>query len=57
MPWLLNDIDTQTTQLDAQIADTEREIELLQEYRTALISEVATEKVDVRRLHKQGAEI
>lgn len=45
---LLAYLDSQTTQLDTQIADTEREIELLQEYRTALISEVVTGKVDVR---------
>jgi type I restriction enzyme, S subunit len=41
-------IRSQTTQLDAQITDTQREIELLQEYRTALISEVVTGKVEVR---------
>ena len=45
---IVNHLASQTTQLDTQVADTEREIELLQEYRTALISEVVTGKVDVR---------
>jgi type I restriction enzyme S subunit len=48
-------IDSKTTQLDTQIADTEQEIELLQEYRTALISEAVTGKIDVRQLEPHTA--
>ncbi len=38
-----------TSSVDQTIAKTENQIKLLQEYRTALISEVVTGKVDVRR--------
>lgn len=48
-------LDTKTQELDTQIADTEREIELLQEYRTALISEAVTGKIDVRQLEPHTA--
>ncbi len=41
-------LDKKTAQIDQSIARTERQIELLQEYRTALISAVVTGKVDVR---------
>ncbi|MCA6363514.1 MAG: restriction endonuclease subunit S [Bacteroidetes bacterium] len=40
-------IQTKTTQIDQTITRIEREIELLQEYRTALISEVVTGKICV----------
>lgn len=41
-------LDEKTAQIDALIAKTEKQVELLQEYRTALISSVVTGKVDVR---------
>ncbi|HAB51236.1 MAG TPA: hypothetical protein DCE80_03510 [Ignavibacteriales bacterium] len=41
-------IETETKRIDNTISKIEREIELLQEYRTALISEVVTGKIDVR---------
>jgi len=41
-------IETETKRIDNTISKIEKEIELLQEYRTALISEVVTGKIDVR---------
>jgi len=41
-------LDKKTAQIDALIAKTRKQIKLLQEYRTALISSVVTGKVDVR---------
>ncbi|SLM31032.1 Restriction modification system DNA specificity domain protein [Desulfamplus magnetovallimortis] len=41
-------LDKETTRIDTITAKTTKEIELLQEYRTALISEVVTGKIDVR---------
>lgn len=41
-------IDKETTRIDTIITKTDKEIELLKEYRTALISEVVTGKIDVR---------
>jgi type I restriction enzyme S subunit len=41
-------LDTKISQIDRIIAKTRQEIELLKEYKTALISEVVTGKVDVR---------
>jgi len=41
-------IRTETTRIDTLITKTQNQIELLQEYRTALISEVVTGKIDVR---------
>jgi type I restriction enzyme S subunit len=41
-------IKKQTTRIDTLITKTEKQINLLQEYRTALISEVVTGKIDVR---------
>lgn len=46
-------LDTQTTKIDAAIATTRREIELLREYRTRLIADVVTGKVDVREVAAQ----
>lgn len=40
-------IETSTQKIDATIAKIEKEIELMQEYRTALISEVVTGKIKV----------
>lgn len=40
-------IETETKRIDEKIVRTEKEIELLQEYRTALISEVVTGKIKV----------
>ena len=41
-------LDHKTAQFDTMIAKEDRLIELLQEYRTSLISEVVTGKIDVR---------
>ena len=41
-------LKTKTSELEKIISKTEKEIELMQEYKTALISEVVTGKVDVR---------
>ncbi len=41
-------LDKKTKQIDKQIEQEERAIELLQEFRTSLISEVVTGKIDVR---------
>ena len=40
-------IGTETTKIDQTISKIEKQINLLQEYRTALISEVVTGKIDV----------
>ena len=40
-------IETECTRIDAKIAKTKKLIELLTEYRTALISEVVTGKIKV----------
>lgn len=40
-------IESETTRIDAKIEDTQKLIELLKEYRTALISEVVTGKMKV----------
>lgn len=45
---IANYLDQKTTQIEDLIAKKEQEIELLKEYKTALISEVVTGKVDVR---------
>jgi len=41
-------LDKKTVEVDDLVSKTEKEIELLNEYKTALISEVVTGKVDVR---------
>lgn len=41
-------LEYKTTQIEAQIGREQKSIELLKEYRTALISEVVTGKIDVR---------
>ncbi len=41
-------IEKETALIDQTIARTEREIELIAEYRTRLVSDVVTGKVDVR---------
>jgi len=41
-------IETETTRINTKITKTEKLIELLKEYKTALISEVVTGKIDVR---------
>ena len=43
-------IETKTTEIDTIISQTEKEIDLLKEYKTALISEVVLGKVDVREI-------
>ena len=45
-------IQTETQKIDNTISKMEKEIELMQEYRTALISEVVTGKADVREYAK-----
>jgi len=44
---IVQHIETETKRIDEKIGKTEKEIELLQEYRTALISEVVTGKICV----------
>jgi len=46
-------LDAQTARIDAAISATRREIELLREYRTRLIADVVTGKVDVREIAAQ----
>lgn len=41
-------LDTKTAQIDAQVERARKSVELLKEYRTALISEAVTGKIDVR---------
>ena len=41
-------IETETSRIDQEIAATQKEIELLEEYRQALIAEAVTGKIDVR---------
>ena len=45
---IANYLDRKTDQMDDVISKTHHEIELLREYRTALISEAVTGKIDVR---------
>lgn len=45
---MLQYIADQADEIDEAIGKSQREIELIEEYRTALISEVVTGKVDVR---------
>ena len=45
---IVKHIDKETTKIDQVTAKIEKQIDLLQEYRTALISEVVTGKIDVR---------
>jgi len=42
-------LDDRTVEIDKTISKAEKQIQLLQEYRTALISEAVTGKIDVRR--------
>jgi type I restriction enzyme S subunit len=46
-------LDAQTAKIDAAMAAARREIELLREYRTRLIADVVTGKVDVREVTAQ----
>ncbi len=46
-------LDQQTADIDAAIARPRRQIELIQEYRTRLISDVVTGKIDVREAAAQ----
>ena len=45
---MLNELLNQINEIDTLISKSQQEIELLKEYKTALISEVVTGKVDVR---------
>ena len=45
---IVSHLDNLTSDIDAAIAHTRREIELLEEYRTRLIADVVTGKLDVR---------
>jgi type I restriction enzyme S subunit len=44
---IIKHIETETKRIDAKIAKTEKQIELLKEYRASLISEVVTGKIKV----------
>ena len=46
---LVTFLDTALKQIDRAISDVGREIELLQEYRTRLVADVVTGKLDVRK--------
>ena len=48
-------VDEATAAIDAAIERTRRQIELLQEYRTRLIADVVTGKLDVREAAAQLA--
>ena len=45
---IVNFLDCKTKQIDELVAEEQRKIELLQEYRQSLISEAVTGKIDVR---------
>ena len=45
---IISHLNITTSQIDQTIVQAEKQIALLQEYRTALISKVVTGKVDVR---------
>jgi type I restriction enzyme, S subunit len=45
---IISFIDCEKARIDKAITKIQKEIDLLQEYRTALISEVVTGKIDVR---------
>ena len=45
---IIEEIEFQEARIDTLISKSQQEIELLKEYKTALISEVVTGKVDVR---------
>jgi type I restriction enzyme S subunit len=45
---ILDEVARQTSEIDTAMAHTEREISLLREYRTRLIADVVTGKLDVR---------
>lgn len=45
---IIDHIRKEVSRIDSIISKAEKEIKLLQEYRTALISEVVTGKIDVR---------
>lgn len=47
---ILEHIEKETSLIDKTISRAEREIELIQEYRTRLISDVVTGKIDVRSI-------
>jgi len=47
---IANFLDKKTSQIDKTISNNEKEIELLTEYRAALISEAVTGKIDIRGL-------
>jgi type I restriction enzyme S subunit len=52
---IINYLDTETAKFDQAIAQAEKEIELIQEYRTTLISDAVTGKIDVRDTLERGA--
>ncbi|MEH2379915.1 MAG: restriction endonuclease subunit S [Nostoc sp.] len=47
---ILNFIEDESAKIQLAIAKIEKEIELIQEYRTTLISDAVTGKIDVREL-------
>ena len=52
---IANYIDSELTKVDSGISQVQREIELIQEYRTTLISYAVTGKIDVRDTLERGA--
>ncbi|MGI8711375.1 MAG: restriction endonuclease subunit S [Acidimicrobiales bacterium] len=53
---IVEHIETESRKIDAAIGRIEREMELMHEYRTALISEAVTGKIDVRESAGRRAE-
>jgi type I restriction enzyme S subunit len=48
-------IETKSEKINQAIAQAEKEIELIQEYRTTLISDAVTGKIDIRDTLERGA--
>ena len=48
-------LDQKTSQIDTSINHIEKEISLIEEYRTALITAAVTGKIDVRQAALDGA--
>ncbi|RJP85196.1 MAG: restriction endonuclease subunit S [Desulfobacteraceae bacterium] len=54
---ILRIIDRESTPIDTAISRLEREIQLLREYRTRLIADVVTGKLDVRSVRCEGGSV
>jgi type I restriction enzyme S subunit len=54
--WILDSIETQSKGLNLAIANANREIDLIDEFRACLIADVVTGKIDVRHLAPDAVE-